>query len=425
MVDDHWDARPQSGFTEASVVWQAPAEGGIPRYMMIFAEGSPKSVGPVRSARLYFVQWASEWKAVYAHVGGSPQAMASWPRRGRARWSTTPTSSGTAAPTSGGRPIASRPTTSTPTPSTCAPLPSASGPPIRRTRPSGSSPTTLALAARPKGARIDITYPYNKIGYRYDRASNTWRRYTGGKAQVDRANKKQVAPKNVVIMQVRFGLLGAHQKGRLEAQNIGTGPAWIATNGKMIKGTWKKTSATNPTRFYDRPGKAVVLTRGQTFVQVIPPGTPLKLVKGTPVVAPTPSPSPTPTPTPRRRPRHPGARRRHGRVDLARLARHVHPAPPIGAGAQGSRLGDPAVDPVVGPGRAERVGQAIRVARLDQQAGRPDDLRQGTDGAGDHRRAGGEGVEHGQPGGVAHGRVDGGAGRRDQAGELPGGRAGA
>ncbi|MFH1474243.1 MAG: DUF3048 domain-containing protein, partial [Chloroflexota bacterium] len=48
MVDDHSAARPQSGFTEASVVWQAPAEGGIPRYMMIFAEGNPASVGPVR-----------------------------------------------------------------------------------------------------------------------------------------------------------------------------------------------------------------------------------------------------------------------------------------------------------------------------------------------------------------------------------------
>jgi hypothetical protein len=298
MVDDQYNARPQSGFTEASVVWQAPAEGGIPRYMMIFAEGSPKSVGPVRSARLYFVQWASEWKAVYAHVGGSPQAMALLASRGQGQavynadqfryggtyfWRTKDRFAPHNVYTDSKhlRALAKR---------------------VGATAPPHKAVWKFAddapLAARPKGARIDITYPYNKIGYRYDRATNTWRRYTGGKAQVDRANKKQVAPKNVVIMQVRFGLLGAHQKGRLEAQNIGTGPAWIATNGKVIKGTWKKTSATNPTRFYDSKGKPVVLTRGQTFVQVIPPGTPLKLVKGTPVVAPTPSPSPTPVPAP-------------------------------------------------------------------------------------------------------------------------------
>jgi hypothetical protein len=302
MVDDHWDARPQSGFTEASVVWQAPAEGGIPRYMMVFAEGNPKSVGPIRSARLYFVQWASEWKAVYVHVGGSPQAMALLRAKGQGQlvynadefrwggtymWRTTDRVAPHNVYTDGKhlRSLAKRL--------------GATAPP---TKALWRFADDAALAARPKGARIDITYPYNRIGYRYDRETNTWRRYVGGKPQVDRANKKPVAPKNVVIMQVRFGLLGAGQKGRLEAQNIGSGPAWIATNGKVIKGTWKKASVSGPTRFYDSAGKQVTLTRGQTFVQVIPPGTPLKLVKGTPVPAATPSPSATPgtsaTPTP-------------------------------------------------------------------------------------------------------------------------------
>ena len=67
MIDDHHDARPQSGFNDAAIVWQAPAEGGIPRYMMIFQDRIPPSVGPVRSARQYYIAWAAEWKAVYAH----------------------------------------------------------------------------------------------------------------------------------------------------------------------------------------------------------------------------------------------------------------------------------------------------------------------------------------------------------------------
>ena len=83
MIDDHHDARPQSGFNDAAIVWQAPAEGGIPRYMLIFQDRIPPSVGPVRSARQYYIAWAAEWKAVYAHVGGSPQAMQTLRETGR------------------------------------------------------------------------------------------------------------------------------------------------------------------------------------------------------------------------------------------------------------------------------------------------------------------------------------------------------
>jgi hypothetical protein len=289
MVDDHWDARPQSGFTEASVVWQAPAEGGIPRYMMIFAEGNPKSVGPVRSARVYFVQWAAEWKAVYTHVGGSPQAMALLRAKGRGQlvfdadqfrwggiylWRTTDRFAPHNVYTDGknlrsmGRRVGARDISA---------------------RPVWRFARDAALELRPVGSTIDLAYRYNRIGYRYDRNTNTWRRYVGGKLQKDRASNKVVAPKNVVIMEVRFGLLGAGQKGRLEAANVGSGRAWIATNGRTIRGTWKKVSVASPTRFFDGAGRPVVLTRGQTFVQVIPPGTPLSVVNGK-RVAPSPSP---------------------------------------------------------------------------------------------------------------------------------------
>jgi hypothetical protein len=281
MVDDHWDARPQSGFTEASVIWQAPAEGGIPRYMMIFAEGNPKSVGPVRSARLYFVQWAAEWNAVYVHVGGSPQALAVLrSNQGRGKlvfdadqfrwggtylWRTTDRFAPHNVYTDGKhlRSLSSR----------------VGAKPIEE-KPVWRFAADAPLTLRPAGSKIDFAYPYGKIGYRYHRASNTWRRYVDGKVQKDRANGRVVAPKNVVIMEVRFGLLGRGQKGRLEAANIGSGRAWIATNGRTIRGTWKKTSITAPTRFYDAAGRQVTLTRGQTFVQVVPSGTKLKIVNG-------------------------------------------------------------------------------------------------------------------------------------------------
>ena len=72
MIDDLGPARPQSGLSSASVVWQSPAEGGIPRYMAIFQENLPAAIGPIRSSRYYYIAWAAEWRAVYAHSSGSP-----------------------------------------------------------------------------------------------------------------------------------------------------------------------------------------------------------------------------------------------------------------------------------------------------------------------------------------------------------------
>jgi hypothetical protein len=298
MVDDHWAARPQSGFTEASVVWQAPAEGGIPRYMMIFAEGNPTSVGPVRSARVYFVQWAGEWKAAYVHVGGSPQAMALLRAKGQGQlvynadqynwgaylWRTKDRVSPHNVYTDGKRLRA-----------LAAKVGAA---PIAAPKPVWAFRPDAALELRPSGARIDVAYSYGAFSYRYDRQSNTWRRSVNGKLQKDRATGTVVAPKNVVVMEVAFGSLGAGQKGRLEAANVGSGRAWVATNGIIVRGTWKKLSAASPTRFLDGAGKAIPLTVGQTFVQVMPTGSPIKVVKGTPVKLATPSPSPSVTPDP-------------------------------------------------------------------------------------------------------------------------------
>lgn len=280
MVDDHWAARPQSGFTEASVVWQAPAEGGIPRYMMIFGERDPTSVGPVRSARLYFVQWAAEWEAVYVHVGGSPQALAALRAQGRGQlvydadqyswgaylWRTTDRSSPHNVYSDGKhlRALAAK----------------VGAEPLEEAKPAWAFGPDAALGLRPAGARIDVAYSFGAFSYRYDRRSNTWRRYVNGEAQRDRATNAVVAPKNVVVMQVAFDSLGAGQHGRLEAATIGSGRAWIATNGTVVKGTWKKASASAHTHFFDLAGKPVTLTRGQTFVQVMPSGTPVTVVDG-------------------------------------------------------------------------------------------------------------------------------------------------
>jgi hypothetical protein len=137
--------------------------------------------------------------------------------------------------------------------------------------------------------------------YRYDRATNTYPRgVTGQPEQVDAATGERVAPKNVVIMLMSFGPLndGHPKKHRLEAKVVGSGVAWIATNGRTIKGTWRKKSLTAPTKFYNAAGIEVTLTAGQTIVNVMTTGTLVKITKGAPPPALTLSPSPGASPSP-------------------------------------------------------------------------------------------------------------------------------
>ena len=76
MIDNHPEARPQSGLDQAFLVIEAPVEGGISRLLAFFsAEQVLEEIGPVRSARPYFLDWNNELDALYVHVGGSDAAL--------------------------------------------------------------------------------------------------------------------------------------------------------------------------------------------------------------------------------------------------------------------------------------------------------------------------------------------------------------
>ena len=76
VVENSTDARPQSGIEEALIVFEAPVEGNITRWMALYGtDQEVDEIGPVRSARPYFVNWALGWDALFAHVGGSPEAL--------------------------------------------------------------------------------------------------------------------------------------------------------------------------------------------------------------------------------------------------------------------------------------------------------------------------------------------------------------
>jgi hypothetical protein len=249
----------------------------------------------VRSSRYYYIAWAAEWRAAYMHAGGSPQALATLRAQGKGQlvYDANQFYNGayfrritTKAPphnlyTTGKqlRQLATK------VKATAAP-----GAPVWKFAPDAP------LELRPVGGTIETDYLANHIVYKYDRASNTYKRFVSGftKQQTDPSTKTAIAPKNVVVMLMQFGPLNdGSNHHRLEATVIGSGTAWIATNGHTIKGKWRKKSLTAPTLFYDAAGHLVTLTAGQTFVQVMKTTDVVKIKDGKVPPAPTPSPSPS------------------------------------------------------------------------------------------------------------------------------------
>jgi hypothetical protein len=275
MIDDHAGARPQSGLSQADIVYQAPAESGVPRYLAIFQTQDPPLIGPIRSSRFYFVNWAEEWRPLYVHIWGSPNAMSYlyqingltvWNADGL-RWDGTQYMY--RAPGKMG------PHNLYSTSAKLRALAVRLGATKPFTRQNWIFTDAAPIELRPVGGTISVPYDLNHVTYKYDRETNTYLRSVDREGpQIDEGNGRRVAPTNVVVLYQPMGLLVGGRKGRLDVDCVGTGRAVIFQNGTMIEGRWSKKSNSDPTVLTyasgPRKGKVVPLVRGQIFVQVVP-----------------------------------------------------------------------------------------------------------------------------------------------------------
>ena len=276
LIDDNRIARPQSGFNGASIVYQAPADGGETRYMFVYQEGESRDIGPVRSGRSYFIHWASEMRAAIAHYGGDLLSR----RYFEANDGTLFTDIDALRTT--GKPfhrISSRNAPHNAYTNTAA---------LRKVIPALKGPALMPieLARRPfvdevpeaeRATRQTIRIPYRTgvVGYVYDRASNLYRRTLDGRTQVDPADRKTVSTRNVVVLFMSFRTDSTIEPGhaRPVLGAIATGKALFFREGRLVAGTWAKDSETALTRLFDPTGAELPLVRGRTFFQVVPDGT--------------------------------------------------------------------------------------------------------------------------------------------------------
>jgi hypothetical protein len=275
MIDDNAVARPQSGVSSASIVYQAAADGGEDRYEMIFQEGTATDIGPVRSARPYFVYWADEYKALYGHFGGDAHSLRQViPANLRYIYNMDDLNGG-ACPY---HRVSTRAAPHNAYTNTAALISCAAKmhyPATYQNLPTRAFRDDTVLAERPASQTITIKYRTGTVGYQYDPTSDSYLRIIGGSPEIDPANNQQVYARTIVVMYQAVG----YDPGSLDevnrpyVYNVGSGAATIFMEGQAITATWKKTSNTALTRFYDKSGNEIPFVRGEIFIQSVPIGT--------------------------------------------------------------------------------------------------------------------------------------------------------
>lgn len=274
IVENHPDARPQSGLDKASVVYEAVAEGGITRFLAIFGTNEAEKVGPVRSARTYFVDWAHGYNAFFAHVGGNMDALDQIPKDKILDLDQFSYSSPYWREKSAG--LATEHTMFTSTlklreQAQKNNYSTANNFNVFRFK---DDPTDAEKASAPDKQKISVVFSSAQfnVDFEYDKTTNSYKRSLAGSPHIDKVSKNQINPKNVVVMTVkRQATTTRINEPGYKMTTTGSGTAEIFIDGKEIKGTWKKDSTADRELFYDESGNEVVFNRGQFWICVIPP----------------------------------------------------------------------------------------------------------------------------------------------------------
>jgi hypothetical protein len=269
MVENSLQARPQSGLSQAGVVFEAIAEGGVTRFMALYQDTAPNNVGPIRSARPYFLQWVLGFDAGYAHVGGSPEALAdikAWHVRDLDQFA------------NGGsyHRITSRAAPHNVYTSIAAlnQLEVQKGYDTSQytgfVRKKKAVPNKKVPPAA-KSINLTTSGPLYNVHYDYNAAANNYARNEGGAPHTDADTGKQLTPAVVIAMVMPYSLGALDSSGAYYSNygTIGSGPVYIFQDGGVITGTWAKTSSTTQFTFKDATGKAIRLNPGQTWVTAL------------------------------------------------------------------------------------------------------------------------------------------------------------
>lgn len=273
MIENHPDARPQIGLNKASIIYEAIAEGGITRFMTIYGPNEANKIGPVRSARTYYLDWALEYDSFYAHVGGNMDALDLIPKIGlkdldqfkygsKAYWREKEPKAIEHTMYSDVEKLRS--------------IASDNGWDVANSDfDSLKFKSDLDLENRPdsQSATINFSSANYKVEWLYDRKTNNYKRKMADSDHKDRITGEQLTAKNIIIQEVkRIPTVTRINEDGWEMTTIGEGSATVIIDGKKIDATWKKTSRKDRTRFYNPTGEEIEFNAGVFWYEIIHSG---------------------------------------------------------------------------------------------------------------------------------------------------------
>jgi hypothetical protein len=294
MIENHQEARPQSGLSKADIIYEAVAEGGITRILAVFycgASAEEVTIGPVRSARTYFLDFASEYGdyPLYVHVGGAnvPGPANALGQIGQYGWLAKGNDLNQFAI---GFPVFWRDYERI-------------GHPVATEHTMYSTTDKLWEVAHKRGLDADegfvpwkfkdgakqenrggvekiefdfwSGYKDYSVLWQYDKETNHYLRFDGGQPHKDLLNDSQLWASTVIIQQMK-------EKGPIDElkhllyTTTGGGKALVFQDGQAIQATWSKAKRQERTKFTDTKGKEIEFNRGPIWIEIVPVGKEIK-----------------------------------------------------------------------------------------------------------------------------------------------------
>jgi len=267
MIENHPDARPQSGLSKASIVYEAPVEANYTRFMAIYpADADVSEVGPVRSARPYYLDWLAEYSnAMYMHCGGSPDALAKikngnvfdinefyygtsfWRSPSRLAPHNVYTSSelwNKVTMNHGTLDIEQGDWWSW-----------------------GTDNSELETeTASTSSIIVNFLTPSYDVEWKYNSSTQKYERWQAG-AEHREADGTLLSADTIIVQHVKTRVID--EVGRLSMETIGTGVVEVYFDGVKKEGKWIKADQKSRTKFFDENNNEIKLKPGKIWIEVI------------------------------------------------------------------------------------------------------------------------------------------------------------
>lgn len=272
MISNIKLALPQSGISKADIIYETLVEGGITRLFAIFHDfNDVTKIGPIRSSRHYYLDFALDNDAIYTHVGQSTYATAAFKELDVDRFY-------------GISKLDSMLTFRDPE----RKAPHSTYTSFEKlmatwdfleyrkdlkadARKFTFNPVDTALTQGEPLTKIDLDYsPYITATFTYDQANKVYQRSQFGDKQMDKEYDVQLSFKNIIVQYADIWTIKGDKLGCMDMTLITKGTGLYITDGQMIPITWEKASHESPTMYYTQDGKPIILNPGKTFISVFP-----------------------------------------------------------------------------------------------------------------------------------------------------------